>query len=185
MLETDSYEPEPSADESLEIMHSRTHSYENLILLCPTCHRKVDKAPPGVYPEEMLHRWKSQHEATVRAAGATLRFENAAELKGYVSRLLVKNRLIWSQFGPECPIARNDPGSNLHTLWGFRNLDTIVPNNTNIVNALTANERLLSTEERDAFLRFKLHAQEFEANQYIRIDNYPCFPTDFGRMFGE
>lgn len=37
-------------------------SYSNLILLCPTCHKHVDKAPEGTYPEDLLHRWKSEVE---------------------------------------------------------------------------------------------------------------------------
>lgn len=41
----------------------------NLILFCPTHHRVVDK--PGWeehYPEDLLARWKQQHEAVVRVA---------------------------------------------------------------------------------------------------------------------
>lgn len=38
-------------------------SYYNLILLCPTCHTHVDKAPEGTYPESLLHAWKNEVEA--------------------------------------------------------------------------------------------------------------------------
>lgn len=37
------------------------NSYHNLILLCPTHHTKIDKAPDE-YPVELLHQLKSQHE---------------------------------------------------------------------------------------------------------------------------
>lgn len=37
------------------------NSYHNLILLCPTCHTKIDKAPDE-YPVEILHQLKSKHE---------------------------------------------------------------------------------------------------------------------------
>ena len=37
------------------------NSYHNLILLCPTCHTKIDKAPEE-FPVELLHQLKSQHE---------------------------------------------------------------------------------------------------------------------------
>jgi hypothetical protein len=40
-------------------------SYENLILLCPTCHRKIDKSPKGTYTVDMLRDWKVRHEAWV------------------------------------------------------------------------------------------------------------------------
>jgi hypothetical protein len=36
-------------------------TYENLILLCPTCHTKIDKQP-NKYPVELLHEIKEKHE---------------------------------------------------------------------------------------------------------------------------
>src|SRR5690349_6102695 len=38
------------------------NSYLNLILLCPNCHTKIDKAPED-YPVENLHHLKSIHES--------------------------------------------------------------------------------------------------------------------------
>lgn len=40
-------------------------NYENLILLCPTCHALIDKQP-DTYDLERLTQWKEQHEATVK-----------------------------------------------------------------------------------------------------------------------
>src|SRR2546427_94615 len=37
-------------------------SYDNLILLCPTHHREVDKAPDDEFPVELLREWKAKHE---------------------------------------------------------------------------------------------------------------------------
>src|SRR5258706_14760688 len=37
------------------------NSYPNLILLCPTCHTKIDKAPDQ-YPIEVLYHTKAEHE---------------------------------------------------------------------------------------------------------------------------
>lgn len=43
---------------------------DNLILMCPTHHALVDKKGwEERYPEELLARWKQQHEAAVRFAG--------------------------------------------------------------------------------------------------------------------
>ncbi|NOI83065.1 HNH endonuclease [Vibrio tubiashii] len=42
-----------------------SNSYENLVLLCPTCHTEADKAPEE-FPIEMLHSWKKQTESLVR-----------------------------------------------------------------------------------------------------------------------
>lgn len=41
--------------------------YDNLILLCPTCHEKVDK-DSSYYTKEMLIEFKNKHESSVEAA---------------------------------------------------------------------------------------------------------------------
>src|ERR1019366_4311808 len=43
-------------------------TYENLILLCPTHHSEIDKAPAGTFPPGILLDWKKQHEAEVANA---------------------------------------------------------------------------------------------------------------------
>lgn len=153
--------------------------YENLILLCPTCHRAVDKAPSGVFPVELLRQWKRDHEAQVRASGAALRFSSLAELKSYISRLLTENKAIWASVGPRSLAAQADPGSNMHSVWTLRKLDTILPNNRKIINAVDSNMTLLGAAETEAFFAFKLHAQAFEEHQYQRLDSYPQFPGQF------
>lgn len=158
-------------------------SYENLVLLCPTCHRKVDKAPEGTYPAELLFAWKDEHEAEIRQRGSNQRFDTSATLKRFVSRLLVENRMLWEQLGPRSEAALSDPGSNLHLVWQLRKLDTIVPNNRKIINAIEANKALLNDAEFAAFLAFKTHAQAFEAHQYQRVDRYPLFPAEFEKEF--
>lgn len=153
--------------------------YENLVLLCPTCHRIVDKAPAGTYSVAMLQQWKHDHERSVRFNGAAQKFHSVTELKTYVARLLCENKALWSNLGPESLVAQSDPGSNMHEVWALRKLDTIVPNNTKIINAVGANITLLNSSETEAFFQFKTHAQAFEQHQYKRLDSYPMFPADF------
>lgn len=153
--------------------------YENLVLLCPTCHRTVDKAPAGTYSVAMLHQWKQDHESSVRSNGTALKFQSVAELKTYVARLLYENKALWSSLGPQSLVAQADPGSNMHEVWALRKLDTIVPNNTKIINAVEANITLLNSTETASFFQFKIHAQAFERHQYTRLDTYPMFPADF------
>jgi len=156
-------------------------TYDNLILLCPTCHTHIDKCPDE-YPEALLKRWKTEHEQEVRGNGAKLKFETAAELKAYVTRLLAENASIFKTFGPHSEIAK-DPGSNAHQIWAFRKLDTMLPNNRKLINAIEANVALVSPEQYATFLDFKNHATGFEQNQYNRLDSYPLFPTKFEEAF--
>ncbi|AWH38862.1 HNH endonuclease [Stenotrophomonas sp. ZAC14D1_NAIMI4_6] len=153
--------------------------YENLVLLCPTCHRKVDKAPEGVYPAAMLHQWKKDHERGVRSNGTALTFKSVKKLKAHVARLLHENEAFWSSLGPMSTVAQADPGSNMCDTWALRKLDTIIPNNTKIVNAIESNIELLDSREISSFFLFKVHAQAFERHQYTRLDTYPMFPSEF------
>lgn len=40
-----------------EICNPEDNTFENLILLCPSCHKKIDKCPEN-YPKELLKSWK-------------------------------------------------------------------------------------------------------------------------------
>ena len=160
-----------------------TDIYGNLILLCPTCHTMIDKAPAGQFPEQLLHRWKRDHENSIRLGGTERRFKSFRELKKFVGALLRENHALWSTFGPKSKTALADPGSNLHIVWTLRKLDRIVPNNRKILNAIEANQQFLDAEALEAFIRFKLHAGAFEANQYGRVDDYPTFPETFADIF--
>lgn len=53
-----------------EMSDPERNFYENLVLLCPSCHTKIDKQP-AVYPVELLHRYKAEHEAWVIEATKT------------------------------------------------------------------------------------------------------------------
>jgi hypothetical protein len=136
-----------------------------------------------MYPEQMLHTWKREHEAAIRQFGSKQKFVTSLEMKKFVARLLAENRVLWQQLGPVSSLALSDPGSNLHYVWYLRKLDTIIPNNRKIINAIEANFSLLSVAESESFFAFKLHAESFEAHQYQIIDSYPLFPSTFTELF--
>ena len=159
-------------------------SYENLILLCPTCHRHIDKSPDGTYTSEQLHNWKKEHENQIRASASEIRFKKREELFETVSKLLIENRSIWMEYGPESIPAQNDPGSNSYKIWDLRKLDTVIPNNNKVVNMIENNSGLLTAEEYQEFINFKMHTKSFEQNQYTRLDHYTTFPQSFARIFG-
>lgn len=158
-------------------------TYANLILLCPTCHRIIDKAPEGEYPEDQLYRWKTEHEDRIRSVGSERKFQSAPELKLEVAKLLIQNHEQWHELGPKSETARSDPGSNLHVVWELRKLDSIVPNNREIINMIEANDELLSIEDLREFAKFKNHAQSFESHQQEKLDSYPRFPESFEKAF--
>ncbi|MCA0046667.1 HNH endonuclease [Mesorhizobium sp. B283B1A] len=158
-------------------------TYENLVLLCPNCHTAVDKAP-AAYSEDLLRGWKNGREEEVEQAGRNVRFENFDELRNYIGLLLAENHGIFSEVGPNSPIANEDPGSDAVEIWTARILDTILPNNIKILNSIGGNISLLSKEDVIAFLAFKKHALAYEQQQFGRTEFYPKFPSIFSERFG-
>lgn len=70
----------------------RRKKVENFILLCPTHHREIDKAPDGKYPIERLFEWKYEHEKEIRKAiQSRIPNINHAQLNVVVNHLLDSN----------------------------------------------------------------------------------------------
>ena len=154
--------------------------YENLILLCPTCHTKVDKAPAHVYPGDLLLRWKADHEARRFALGVP-RCQNPAELARAIGRMLTENHLVWKQTGPESELAKQNPFSSGARIWAFQKLSTVIPNNNRIAQLLIAHQQLIPLGDWSACAAFIQHASAFEQSADHRMDSeaVPRFPTDF------
>lgn len=160
-------------------------TYNNLILLCPTHHTHIDKAPEGTFPAELLHDWKRKQEETIRSAGCTIRYVSFEELRREISRLLATNRAVFRAFGPRSDTAVTDPSSNLFSIWELRRLDRIVPNNRRILNLLDANASLIPSSNLEVAERFRVHAEAYERHVVHRLDSYPLFPTEFEQAFSE
>lgn len=157
-------------------------TYDNLILLCPTCHTHADKNPND-FPADLLRGWKADWEEQVARLGSELKFKDQSEMRSYISGLLAENQEAWKTLGPRSDIASLDPASNAHLIWELRKADLIVPNNRKILNALEANRPLMSNDQQRAFAAFKNHAEGFEENQHGRLDFYPLFPESFEKEF--
>lgn len=154
-------------------------TYDNLILLCPHCHRMIDKAPEGTFPVETLQTWKRTHEEWVDSWSAAPEHQTVGELAQAILNILAENRTCFDEYGPRSELAQKDPGSSTHSVWVARKLDTILPNNRRIVGLLDANAGLITVVLSNPAQKFKLHVKGFEDNQYDRVEHYPLFPDDF------
>ncbi len=161
------------------VAEAGSDSYENLILLCPTCHRKIDKSPEGTYTVDMLHIWKSEHEAWVNNWSEAKTYASAYEMAVEVLKILQENNMYFLEYGPNSKLAKSSPGSTAQAIWAARKLDVLLPNNRKIVRILDTNSDFLVGSLRPAALRFKMHVAGFEDNQYDRIEEYPLFPETF------
>lgn len=159
--------------------------YENLILLCPKCHRLIDKKPEQ-YPAETLYDWKHHHEDVIQHAFAEPVYSSREKLACVIQKLLRINRAVFLQFGPHSEYSIQ-PLSDAADVWRRRVLDDIIPNNRRIAHLLTRNEHLLSKEEAKVLDKFILHQKEFEYNHISRDKNSaaPLFPVEMNNMLQE
>lgn len=157
-------------------------TYENLILLCPTHHTEIDRAPEGIFTAEIIYGWKRRHEERVRNSFLSPHFPDAQRLAIEIKRLLVKNKITWERYGPDSEEARRNPLSNLHEIWTLRKLDTIVPNNRRIIRMIEQNEEHFNISDYRICAQFIEHAEGFERNCYVRTEGVPRFPIEFEKV---
>ena len=142
------------------------------------------------YGRSQLANWLRQYpgvqrwvrEANVTDALASPTFKTMNEVAAYIKRLLIENRATWKTYGPESEEAAVNPFSSIAQLWTARKLDTIIPNNTRIINAITRNKSLFDSKAYEAARAFVEHAKGFERNCYKRSEGIPRFPQQFDRM---
>ncbi len=158
------------------------NTYSNLILLCPTHHKVVDKAPEGTFTSEVLLQWKEDHETNVRRSLESPTFRNTAEVFRHIRRLLIENKSTWILCGPDSIEAKNNPFSNLAYTWAFRKHDTIIPNNRKIINCIYANRNSFDDGAYEIACEFIEHARGFEARSQKVIEGIPRFPKKFEEL---
>lgn len=100
---------------------------------------------------------------------------------------LAENRQLLEQFGPDSVVAVNNPMSSAINTWKTVKLNTIIPNNREIVHEFEEYISLLSVKEVEIYKKFKIHADAFEActKGAIEREGVPRFPSDFEKMISE
>ena len=156
--------------------------YDNVIILCPTCHTIVDKNPLQ-YPIEILLEWKQQHDESIRRAFVVPVYSDRKLLANAVHRLLRVNKAVFQQYGPYS-LHATDPLSGAAHAWRRHALSDLIPNNRQIVNLLGANEDLLNEDEKEVFDAFVLHQQAFEYNNLSgdKTEAAPLFPEEMNNI---
>lgn len=157
-------------------------SYENLILLCPTHHTEIDKAPAGTFPAELIHGWKTAHEQRVIRSFLSQQQPDKRSLVEAIARILITNKATWAQYGPESDEAKRNPLSNSVSVWELRKLDTVVPNNRKIIGLIQQNKDFFDLADYLTCAAFVVHADGFERNCYARTEGIPRFPAAFEQL---
>lgn len=167
----------PRGDDELPL--SERDEFDNIILLCPTCHTIVDKNE-HLFPKETIRKWKREHQQSIEELFVTPKFGTREKARKYVWPLLMENKAIFDKFGPFSENAVNDPMAT-ELEWERQSKQKIIPNNRRIESAITQCLDLLTNEETGLFVQFKLHREGFEYNKLSGDVNatVPTFPVGF------
>lgn len=87
-----------------ELSEAERGAFENLILLCATCHTIIDKAP-NQYPDTTILGWKRDHATKLRSMFGVVRFDTRAEVRCAIEGQLRENRTIFYKYGPHIEAA--------------------------------------------------------------------------------
>jgi hypothetical protein len=133
----------------------------NLVLLCPTCHTIVDKAP-AEHPAERLLALKTQRAAAVARVGGVINFASRTDARAAVEALLRQNRETFNQYGPD-----SDDGSlptpEAVARWCELVLTEIIPRNELLVSIVTVNSGLASDADHLAAEHLRAHTRDLAA----------------------
>ena len=141
-------------------------AYENLILLCPTCHTIVDKAPDK-FPPSMLIAWKQGHVQRIAETFGAVEYPDRASARLAIEPLLAENRAIFEYYGPDNEYRLN-PESEYADVWKRKLLSKILPNNRKLLLILDANRIHLSDKERSVVESFRQHVDDLEARHLVK-----------------
>lgn len=170
----------PRGNEQLPL--SERDEFENIVVLCPSCHTLIDKAPQQFQPE-LLRDWKRTHQEVVRRALLTPVFKDRLELRNVVRPLLERNKGIFEAYGPHSRTVTN-PLTEAAKHWRRLVLTEILPNNKRITTFLEINNHLLKAEEQPTLRAFVVHAEALEYNHVSGDKNSvaPLFPAEMNRI---
>ncbi len=168
-----------------ELKTEEVNSFENLILLCPTCHTKIDKAS-HLFSVELLVKWKKDHEEKILACFNAPIFDSIEDLSREVLFLLAQNKACFDTYGP-CSKNRDSLFSDAPHMWSHYALRTIIPNNRQILNILRKNHSYFGCKEVDIIEKFAAHKEGFEYNHLSGNKNtsVPLFPLEIHSIFQE
>lgn len=173
----------PRADQGLT--EEERSDPANIILLCPTCHTEVDKAPDQ-YPAQDLTARKAARKAAIALVGGTPVFDTRQEARQAVVRVLERNQVIFSNYGPN-PDDGSFSSKEEADRWSRQVLDDVVPGNELVVAIVRMNEQLTTSEEREVAEHLRQHTRDLAEKHRGQPLTAPArrFPEAAENLFAE
>ena len=144
-----------------KISKEQKGNFSNLIILCPTCHTKIDKSELE-FPDSLVLKWKTTHSQKINSLFNIKQFENRLEARQSILPLLNENKTIFEIYGPLTD-ERFNPESEMPKIWKSKIHLSILPNNRKLLSIFDANYDLLKAEELKTVEIFRQHVSDFES----------------------
>lgn len=156
--------------------------FENLILLCPNCHTKIDKAE-NEFSDDLLKKWKLNHSSKIQSIFGIKEYKDRLEIKQVVKKIMLENKVLFDRFGPLTD-ERFNPESEFPKKWREGIHTTILPNNRKLLQIIEVNYTLLNPGEEIMFAEFKQHVRDFE-DKHINNNEISgaTFPIKMNNIF--
>lgn len=160
------------------------NSYDNIILLCPTCHTKIDKDPEA-YPRNTLLDWKASHFAQLVRKQGIKTYDNRSQVRTAIVEILSENKAIWDQFSPEHGSEFDyNPESEVATAWDHRVKSVILPNHFRALAIIEKNLELAIEDEHRIFAEYKEHVRGLSERHVCGVAGRATrFPSSMEDMF--
>lgn len=163
-------------------IHTR-NKYSNIILLCPTCHRKIDKFPK-LYPTKTILNWKKDHEQKIINCFKIKKYKTRTSIRKEFLRLILSNQSVFESYGPDSKLAKTNP-TETEQLWFRKSIDIIIPNNKTIQELVENHYNFLTQKEKSIFELWKRHKESFESNKLSQqiTSALIFYPKQFNNLF--
>jgi len=159
-------------------------SSENLLLLCPTCHTKIDK-DPDAFSRALLLDWKQNHLANLAIHQGIKVYAERQEARAAVQARMEENGAIWRKFAPcEGIDFEYDPESESARLWTARMRSVILPNHYQLQAIVAANLHHANAGERAIFAEYREHVRGLVERHVCGIAGSAIrFPKEMAGIF--
>ncbi|WP_264788398.1 HNH endonuclease [Aureispira anguillae] len=156
--------------------------FDNLILLCPTCHTIIDKAEEQ-YPDSLISLWKKEHSEKINNLFNIKSYTSRKEVRKLLNPLMVENKTVFNIYGPMTD-QRFNPESEMPYIWIRKIHKTLLPNNRKIINIIDKNYDLLDDVEIETVELFRQHVKDFEDKHLNQSDiNGIQFPIQMNDIY--
>lgn len=170
--------------EERPIEEFEANSFENLILLCPSCHTIIDKEPDG-YSRSTLLYWKNKHFVVLAHSQGIKTYEARNQVRKAVVAAMAENKAIWKEYAPvDGSSFEYNPESEAANTWENRVRGVILPNHFRIEAIIEKNQCHMVGDEQETFARYKEHVRGLAARHICGIAGEAIrYPENMDEIF--